>query len=564
MKKRAFLFFLILGFLLGPIFPGPLSPALATITDTYTPVQLTADGVETDFDFDFKVFNNTDLVVAIVDPDTLEATTQTLGTDYTVAISTSTAGGTVTFGTAPTDGDYVSISRNIPITQTTDIPSGGLFRERQIENALDKSILVSQQLKEFQDRSIAQNLYATPISELTLPLPSAGKGLKWNDTENGFENSENDLDEVVTDVQAAQAAAEAAQGLAETAQGLAETARDAAQNYAAALKATSTSSVVIGTGSKTFTIESGKQFAAGQYVLVVDSALSSNYMHGQVTSYSGTTLVIDVQDVGGSGTIASWNIYVSGTRGEQGEVGTLTVATAAGTVDAITADFDPDISLADKAIVAVVASGANTSTTPTFAPDGLTAHTIVKQGGSALLAGDIPAAGFVMLLEYNLAGTRWELLNAGKTALPNGTTAITQSANDNSTKVATTAYVDAKSSIAEENWTSYKSTSSITGWTGTIAGYINYKKLGKTVFVNFDLGGTSDSTSVEFTLPYASVETSFYSSGTGVDNGASTRILIQMNSGSVVQCIKGDTYSSGSWTASGSKIARGTFWYQTT
>jgi len=87
------------------------------------------------------------------------------------------------------------------------------------------------------------------------------------------------------------------------------------------------------------------------------------------------------------------------------------VAGASGTVDAITADFSPDIALDDKTLVAVVAAGANTSTTPTFAPDGLTAHTITKDGGSALLAGEIPASGFVMLLEYNLANTRWELLN---------------------------------------------------------------------------------------------------------------------------------------------------------
>jgi hypothetical protein len=89
----------------------------------------------------------------------------------------------------------------------------------------------------------------------------------------------------------------------------------------------------------------------------------------------------------------------------------IPVAAAGGTVDAITADFTPDITLADQKIVAVVAAGANTSTTPTFAPDGLTAHTIVKNGGAALAAGDIAAAGHVIILEYNLANTRWELLN---------------------------------------------------------------------------------------------------------------------------------------------------------
>lgn len=86
-------------------------------------------------------------------------------------------------------------------------------------------------------------------------------------------------------------------------------------------------------------------------------------------------------------------------------------AAAGGTADAITADFTPDVTLADKTMVAVVAAAANATTTPTFAPDGLTAHTITKQGGSALAAGNIAAAGHVLLLSYNLANTRWELLN---------------------------------------------------------------------------------------------------------------------------------------------------------
>ncbi|OGT54238.1 MAG: hypothetical protein A3E01_00175 [Gammaproteobacteria bacterium RIFCSPHIGHO2_12_FULL_63_22] len=89
----------------------------------------------------------------------------------------------------------------------------------------------------------------------------------------------------------------------------------------------------------------------------------------------------------------------------------ILVATAGGTVDAITATFSPAIALADQTLVAVVCAGANTSTAPTFAPNGLTARTITRGGGQVLLAGSIPAAGFVALLEYNLANTRWELLN---------------------------------------------------------------------------------------------------------------------------------------------------------
>lgn len=87
-------------------------------------------------------------------------------------------------------------------------------------------------------------------------------------------------------------------------------------------------------------------------------------------------------------------------------------AIAAGTADIITAVFDPAVvALTDGLIVGVRASAANVTTTPTFNPNSLGAHTIVKQGGVALLQGDIPGPLAEILLRYNLANTRWELLN---------------------------------------------------------------------------------------------------------------------------------------------------------
>lgn len=106
----------------------------------------------------------------------------------------------------------------------------------------------------------------------------------------------------------------------------------------------------------------------------------------------------------------SGKIITAGTDGVDGADG-LPITAAAGTVDAITANYSPDITLADMKVVAFVASGANTSTTPTFAPDGLTAHPITKHGGTALGVGDIPAALSVCIVQYNLSNTRWELLN---------------------------------------------------------------------------------------------------------------------------------------------------------
>lgn len=86
-------------------------------------------------------------------------------------------------------------------------------------------------------------------------------------------------------------------------------------------------------------------------------------------------------------------------------------AAATGGVDAIIAAYDPELTeLTDGLILGFRAAGANVTATPTFQPDGFTARTITKRGGSALSPGDIPAAAAEILVRYNLANTRWEML----------------------------------------------------------------------------------------------------------------------------------------------------------
>lgn len=187
--------------------------AYATISDTYTPELQTGDGAEVDFDFAFKIFSATDLVVAIVDPDTLVGVEQEYGVDYTVVIDTATPSGTITFATAPDDEDLVSIKREMPVTQTTDIPSGGLFREAQIENALDKNVLMMQQLQEEVDRAVLQNPYVTTI-DIVIPAPVADKILGWNAAGTALENKVAIDDDVAAAAAASAAAALVSQNAA--------------------------------------------------------------------------------------------------------------------------------------------------------------------------------------------------------------------------------------------------------------------------------------------------------------------------------------------------------------
>ena len=83
---------------------------------------------------------------------------------------------------------------------------------------------------------------------------------------------------------------------------------------------TSTSSHSITTGSKTFTVQSGLSYTATQDVTIVyDGNPTGQHMHGVVTSYSGTTLVVNVESVEGSGgPFTAWTINVGGLLTAQG------------------------------------------------------------------------------------------------------------------------------------------------------------------------------------------------------------------------------------------------------
>jgi hypothetical protein len=73
---------------------------------------------------------------------------------------------------------------------------------------------------------------------------------------------------------------------------------------------TSATSVVVGTGAKTFTTQAGLHFPVGSTV-IASSALGADSMTGTVTSYSGTTLVLNVASVVGSGTDTDWTFSQS-------------------------------------------------------------------------------------------------------------------------------------------------------------------------------------------------------------------------------------------------------------
>jgi len=82
---------------------------------------------------------------------------------------------------------------------------------------------------------------------------------------------------------------------------------------------TSTASLLIGTGTKAFTgVATTLGYTIGQRARAASAADTTNWMEGRVTGYSGSTLTLSVDVVGGSGTFADWSINVAGSQGIQG------------------------------------------------------------------------------------------------------------------------------------------------------------------------------------------------------------------------------------------------------
>ncbi|OGO14140.1 MAG: hypothetical protein A2Y53_05635 [Chloroflexi bacterium RBG_16_47_49] len=116
-----------------------------------------------------------------------------------------------------------------------------------------------------------------------------------------------------------------------TGTGLASTPRyiapmiDALADLANGHKTTSTSSVLVGTGAKTFVLAEDIPLVAGETVYVLDTAApTTNTLFGTVTTWTPATntAVINVAVAAGSGTIASWSfIGKVGLRGATGATG---------------------------------------------------------------------------------------------------------------------------------------------------------------------------------------------------------------------------------------------------
>ena len=107
-----------------------------TVSTELSHEEYTGNGVTTDFDFRFRIFEAKHLVVSVADPDGTERIL-TNGTDYTLRGVGSYRGGKVILKMPLATGWKIGITRDLPVVQETDLRNQGKFFAEVHEDAFD-------------------------------------------------------------------------------------------------------------------------------------------------------------------------------------------------------------------------------------------------------------------------------------------------------------------------------------------------------------------------------------------------------------------------------------------
>lgn len=129
------------------------------------------DGVTVNFDFGFKVFAETDVLVIQAVTATGAETQKTITTDYTVTLNPnqeSSPGGRVTMLVAPPAGQTITLTSEVPNLQGKTITSLGGFFPQVLNDALDRLTVLVQQVRRDVARSVKVNLSSTTTPDQLL------------------------------------------------------------------------------------------------------------------------------------------------------------------------------------------------------------------------------------------------------------------------------------------------------------------------------------------------------------------------------------------------------------
>lgn len=157
-----------------------------TVSSTTNRVDYVGTGITGPYSYPFRIQTETDLTVTVATSAGVE-TTLTYLTDYTVSGARARNGGSITLTTALATGYALTIRRVVPLTQLTNIRNQGPYFPETVEDALDRGVMMAQQIDEVNVRAMTLPVTATGVSGV-LPLPVPSDALFWKVDGTGLEN----------------------------------------------------------------------------------------------------------------------------------------------------------------------------------------------------------------------------------------------------------------------------------------------------------------------------------------------------------------------------------------
>lgn len=130
---------------------------------------LAANGALVSFPFVFKIYAASDVAVIYTDLTNIE-NTLLLNVDYTVSVNVdqvASPGGTVTTTLAYATGEFITIQSLLDYTQTLDLTNAGSFYPNAIGDALDRNVILIQQLNELMSRAAVAPISSSVLTNLS-------------------------------------------------------------------------------------------------------------------------------------------------------------------------------------------------------------------------------------------------------------------------------------------------------------------------------------------------------------------------------------------------------------
>lgn len=405
-----------------------------TVAATSNSVKYTGNGVTTTFPYTFRIPTDDDVVVRVVTIAT-GAYTDLLPAEYTITGVGDDAGGSVEYplvGSPLASTHELYIIRELDYTQDLDLTNQDGFYPQTFELALDRIVMMVQQLANRITRSLS-NAYGSPGLEASTAL-IANQVVVVNSTANGLATTGPTTTQISNAEANATAAAASASAAAASASAAAASAALVATETKASVVAATTGNITL-SGAQTI---DGVSVVAGNRVLVKDQSTPSQ--NGIYVAAAGAwsrsgdmdtwaeivSAVVWVQQ----GTIngdTAW-VFTNNTGGTLGSTSVVVMKWAQANNILLSKNVDYTVTDGDNgAVILVDASGANRTITLPAATGRSGFKIIVKKADSStntvIIDGNASetldgATTKVLRIQYQTValvcdGTGWQIMGEG-------------------------------------------------------------------------------------------------------------------------------------------------------